>query len=337
MIDDDITSWLQALPKVELHVHLEGSLRPETVFRLAARNGVDVRAESAEELAKRYDFDGFDDFGELFFAGLSVLRTAEDFADAVVALAAELAAQNVDYAEVTTSPVNHYRRGVRLEEYRQGLNEGRRRAKQELDLELNWVCDISRESEDPTSEFTIDYLLGPQAPDGVVGLGLGGVERGYPPELFASSFERARANGLASLPHAGETVGPESIWGAVRVLRAARIGHGIRCVDDPALVDYLGTHRIPLDLAVTSNASLKLVDGPAQHPLPALLDAGLVVTLNTDDPAYFQTTLTEELELAHRIYGLSREDLAGLQKTALSVSYADAATKSRIRSALSAV
>ncbi|HEY3503048.1 MAG TPA: adenosine deaminase [Actinocatenispora sp.] len=337
MTEDETVTWLRALPKVELHVHLEGSLRPATLFRLAERNGVDVGATSAEELAERYTFGGFDDFAALFFAGLSVLRTAEDFADAVVALAAELAAQNVRYAEVTTSPVNHHRRGVPLAEYRAGLDEGRRRARQQHGIELAWVCDISRESEDPASEFTIGYLLGPQAPDGVVGLGLGGIEDGFPPELFASSFDRARANGLAALPHAGETVGPESIWGAVRTLRAARIGHGIRCVEDPALVEHLATQRIPLDVAVTSNARLQLVDRIEEHPLTAMLAAGLVVTLNTDDPAYFRTTLTDELALAHRTYGLDRAALRALQTTALDASYADGATKASIRAALAAV
>lgn len=200
-VDDDVPAWLRALPKVELHVHLEGSLRPETLFRLAARNGVDVGAASAEELAERYRFGGFDDFARLFFAGLSVLRTAEDFADAVVALAAELAAQNVRYAEVTTSPVNHHRRGVPMAEYRAGLDAGRRRARRDHGVEIGWVCDISRESEDPASEFTVGYLLGPEAPDGVVGLGLGGIEDGFPPELFASSFAR-RASGAPSAPWA---------------------------------------------------------------------------------------------------------------------------------------
>lgn len=337
MIVDGDRAWIAALPKVELHVHLEGSLRPSTLFRLAERNGVDVGATSAEELAGRYSFNSFDDFAALFFAGLSVLRTGEDFTDAVVALAAEFAEQNVRYAEVTTTPINHHRRGVPLAEYRDGLNEGRRRAKDELGVELGWVCDISRESEDPASQFTVGFLLGPQAPDGVVGLGLGGVEAGFPPELFASSFARARANGLAALPHAGETVGPDSIWGAVRALGATRIGHGIRCIEDPALVEHLATHRIPLEVAVTSNARLKLVDSAAVHPVTALLDAGLVVTLNTDDPAYFQTTLTDELVLAHRVHGLSRETLVALQVAALDASYADSATKTRVRDALAAV
>jgi aminodeoxyfutalosine deaminase len=334
---DAMTAWLQALPKVELHVHLEGALRPDTMFRLARRNGVDLGATSAEQLAERYNFGGFDDFGALFFAGLSVLRSAEDFSDAVVALAAEFAEQNIRYAEVTTSPINHHRRGVSLEEYGEGLNEGRRRALREYGVDIGWVCDISRESEDPASEFTIGYLLGPQAPDGVVGLGLGGVEQGFPPELFASSFARARANGLAALPHAGETVGPESIWGAVRALHAERIGHGISCVEDPALVDYLATHRIPLDIAITSNLRLKLVERVEEHPVTAMLKAGLVVTLNTDDPAYFQTTLTDELELAHRVHGLSRETLVSLQTAALDASYAGSTTKDRIRAALAAV
>jgi aminodeoxyfutalosine deaminase len=336
-MDDDVLGWLAALPKVELHLHLEGSLRPATLFRLAERNGVDVGATSAEELAERYSFDSFDDFAALFFAGLSVLRTAEDFTDAVVALASELAEQNVRYAEVTTTPINHHRRGVPLQEYRDGLDEGRRRARDEFGVELGWVCDISRETEDPAAEFTVGFLLGRQAPDGVVGLGLGGVEAGFPPELFASSFARARANGLAALPHAGETVGAESIWGAVRTLGAARIGHGIHCLEDPALVDYLGTHQIPLEIAITSNARLKLVDGVQAHPVTTLLDAGLIVTLNTDDPAYFQTTLTDELALAHRVHGLSREVLLALQLAALDASYAGSATKTRIRTALAAV
>ncbi|BCJ32285.1 adenosine deaminase family protein [Actinocatenispora sera] len=198
------------------------------------------------------------------------------------------------------------------------------------------MCDISRESEDPAAEFTIGYLLGPQAPSGVVGLGLGGIEDGFPPDLFASSFQRARASGLAALPHAGETVGPDSIWGAVRTLRAARIGHGLRCLEDPALVEYLAVNRIPLDVAITSNARLKLVDGVPAHPITAMLDAGLVVTLNTDDPAYFQTTLTDELDLAHRVHGLSRDTLLGLQRNALDASYADGRTKERIRAELAA-
>ncbi|MEU7895900.1 adenosine deaminase [Nonomuraea sp. NPDC049152] len=333
----DITSWIECLPKVELHVHLEGSLRPATLFALARRNGVDLSAQSPDDLAALYRFDGFDDFARLFMTGLDVLRTAEDFADTTAALAAELAAQNVRYAEVTTTPLHHHRRGVALEAYAAGLEEGRRRARTDHGVELGWICDISRESEDPGSHFTVDFLLGRTAPQGIVGLGLGGVETGFPPELFASSFAKAKANGLASLPHAGETAGAESVWGALRTLKADRIGHGIRCLDDPALVAHLVEHRIPLEVALSSNASLKLVQDLSSHPLGDLAQAGLVVTLNTDDPAYFQTTLNQELRAAHDLHGFTRQALRDAQAAALDASYAPSATKTAVHRELTEV
>jgi adenosine deaminase len=330
---DSITSWLAALPKIELHVHLEGSLRPATLVHLADRNGVALGVSSPDDLADLYQFNNFNDFATLFLTGLDVLRTAEDFADATTALAAEFAAQNVRYAEVTSTPLTHHRRGIALQEYTAGLNVGRRRARDQYGVEISWVCDISRESEVPASEATIDFLLGRDCPEGVVGLGLGGVEAGFPPELFASSFARAKASGLASLPHAGETVGAHSIWGALRALGADRIGHGIQCLEDPALVAHLATHRIPLEVAPTSNVALKIVESLETHPLGLLAEAGVVVTINTDDPAYFQTTLTEELLTAHRL-GFGKPRLLAAQMAALDASYADAATRTRIRQEL---
>ncbi|TDD81332.1 adenosine deaminase [Actinomadura darangshiensis] len=327
----DIGEWIQGLPKVELHLHLEGSLRPATLFALARRHGVDLGVGSAEQLGDLYRFDGFDDFAWLFLAGLDVLRGAEDFADATLALAAELAAQNVRYAEVTTTPFQHHRRGVALEEYVAGLDEGRRRARDEHGVEIGWICDISRETEAPDSHFTVDFLLGRTAPQGVVGLGLGGVEHGFPPEMFASSFAKAKAGGLASLPHAGETAGPESIWGALRSLKADRIGHGIRCVDDPALVAWLAERRIPLEVAPTSNVVLKLVKDLESHMLGELARAGVVVTINTDDPAYFQTTLNAELRAAHDLHGFTRQALLDVQDAALQASYAPAEIRSAVR------
>ncbi|GGU96779.1 adenosine deaminase [Streptomyces albospinus] len=332
-----VDDWIQRLPKVELHLHLEGSLRPSTLLALAERHGVDLGAASAEQLIDLYRFDGFDDFGRLFMKGLDVLRGAEDFADATAALAAELATQNVRYAEVTTTPMAHHLRGIAMEEYTAGLDEGRRRARAEYGVEIGWICDVLRNAEAPDSQFTVDFLLGRDAPEGAVGLGLGGVEDGFPPEPFASSFLRAKANGLASLPHAGETVGPESIWGAIRALRADRIGHGIRCLDDPALVDHLGERQIPLEVAPTSNVALQLVKDVQSHMLSELARAGLAVTLNTDDPAYFQTTLNDELRVAHDLHGFTRQALLDAQTTALRACYAPAATKTAIARELDGV
>ena len=292
MLDD-----IAALPKVELHLHLEGSLRPATMLSLAERHDFDLAADSAEELTAQYRFGSFDAFLRLFMQGLEVLKDGEDFTTATVELAKELAAQNVRYAEVTTTPYNHHRRGIAMVEYVSGLNEGRRRAREDHGVELGWICDIPRELEDPDLGFTVELITGPGAPDGVVALGLGGPEVGFPAEWFAGSFARAKAAGLGSVPHAGETVGPESVWGAIRALGADRIGHGVRSVEDPELLGYLVEHAIPLEVSMTSNVLLGVAPSIEDHQIRPLLDAGVTVTLNTDDPAYFSTDLNRELQL----------------------------------------
>lgn len=324
---------IETLPKVELHLHLEGSLRPATMFTLAERNRVDLGVANEAELTARYQFGGFDDFLRLFIQGLEVLQTAADFAFAAEALAIELAAQNVRYAEVTTTPFNHHRRGISMEEYVSGLDEGRRLARTH-GVEVGWICDIPRELEEPDREFTVDLITGHSAPDGVVAIGLGGPEVGFPAEWFASSFERARAAGLGSVPHAGETVGAESVWAAIRSLHADRIGHGVRSVEDPDLLEYLAEHAIPLEVSMTSNVLLGVAPSIEEHQLPHLLAAGVPVTLNTDDPAYFGTDLSRELDLARRVHGLGLDRLAALQRTAVDASFAPDEVKRTITAEL---
>jgi adenosine deaminase len=297
------------------------------MFALAERHALDLGASSTEELAARYRFESFDDFLRLFMQGLEVLLDGEDFTTATLALAEELAAQNVRYAEVTTTPFNHYRRGIGMSDYVSGLNEGRRRARQEHGVELAWICDIPRELEEPDSGFTVDLITGPDAPEGVVALGLGGPEVGYPAEWFAASFARARAAGLGSVPHAGETVGAESVWGAIRALQADRIGHGVRSVEDPALVAYLADNAIPLEVSMTSNVLLRVAPSLAAHPIRALFDAGVPVTINSDDPAYFSTDLTRELTLARDIHGLTIDQIRAAQRIAINASFAPDAVK----------
>jgi len=326
---------INGLPKVELHLHLEGSLRPKTMLRLAERNGVDLGVASAEELTGQYSFRNFDDFLHLFLQGLDVLRTAEDFADATSSLAEELAGQNVRYAEITTTPFNHSRRNLAMADYVDGLNEGRRRAAK-LGVSIGWICDIPRELESPDAEFTVDLITGAGAPEGVIGLGLGGPEVGFPPELFERSFAKAKEAGLAAIPHAGETEGPDSIWGAIKVLGADRIGHGVRCLEDPALVAYLIEHQIPLEVSMTSNVSLAVVPSIEEHPLPQLLEVGAAVTLNTDDPAYFSTTLNDELKIASEVHGVSDAALVEMQRTAVRSAYASDDLKQEILAELAA-
>ena len=320
---------IATMPKVEQHLHLEGSIRPATARRLAERHGASFQ-ESTEP-----EFTDFDGFLRAFLAGLELLRDPEDFADITERLAAELAEQNVRYAEVTSTPFNHHRRGITMDAYTEGLNEGRMRAS-ELGVRIGWILDIPRELEPPSDGFTADYLLGPFAPDGVVGIGLGGPEAGWPAAPFRRSFERVTSAGLAALPHAGETDGAASVWSAVRDLGAQRIGHGIRSSEDPALLAYLRDHRIPLELSITSNVCTGVVATLDAHPIRALVDAGVAVTINTDDPAYFYTTLTKEIGLAASRHGFTLDELADLQGTAIDSSFADRETVVAFRQELDA-
>lgn len=332
-----MNDFIAALPKVELHLHLEGSLRPRTMFRLAETNGVDLGVETPQGLESRYEFESFDDFLKLFIAGLDVIQTGADFVDITVALAAELAEQNVRYAEVTTTAYSHHRRGIPMADYVEGLNEGRRRAQVDYGVGLGWILDIPRELEPPDLGFTADLITGSYAPHGVVALGLGGPEPGFPPEQFAASFEQAKAAGLGSVPHAGETEGAASVWAAIRALGADRIGHGIRSLEDPQLIEDLVTEAIPLEISLSSNVSLKVVDDMASHPLPELLSRGVPVCLNTDDPAYFGTDLNTELRLAHEVHGLDEAALVSLQSTAVRHSLASDELKASISAELDAV
>lgn len=306
------------IDKCELHVHLEGSLRPATLARLAERHGIEL---SRSELESRYDFVDFESFVDLFSFGLRVLRTAEDFRDAVVALAEELASQQVRYAEVTTTFFSHLCRGVAVEEYVAGLDEGRAVAQRDHDVELGWIVDIPREQEPPGSMATADFILGASAPDGVVAIGCGGIEVGFGPELFAEAFAAVRAAGFGSVVHAGETAGPASIRAALEAGRASRIGHGVRAVEDPSLLIELVERAVPLEVCPTSNVLLGVAPSIVEHQIVELVAAGAYVTVNSDDPAYFGVTLTDELRSVADLLGWSRADVARNQIAAFEASF----------------
>lgn len=333
MTDD----WLLALPKVELHVHLEGSMSVATVRSLVARHGADPSAVWADGIPDAFSFVDFPDFGRQYFFGLSLLRNADDLATATDDLAATFVEQSVRYAEVTTTAYSHFAAGMRRDEYRDGLAEGRRRAAAR-GVEINWVVDIPRDLEpvdDPHG--TIDYLESDLAPDGVIGLGLGGYEVGFPAAPYAEHFARARALGLASLPHAGETAGADSVRSAIDDLGAVRIGHGVRAMEDPDVVRRIVDAGVLCEVCPTSNVLLGVVDDLDDHALPAMLDAGVRVCINTDDPGWFDTDLTTELGLANGIAGLGAADHVRLQRDALAASFAAAPVRARIATELDRV
>ncbi len=334
-------AWISALPKVELHLHLEGSMSVDTIAALSQRHGVDPTVVWPDGLPERFSFDGFPDFAKQFFYGLSLLRTGEDLATITADMATTLADQNVRYAEVTTTAYTHFlgrddRAGMSHTDYRDGLNEGRRRAAA-AGVDIGWVIDIPRDLEQPDSTVTIDYLEGPNTPDGLVSIGLGGYEVGFPAEPYAEHFGRARALGLHSVPHAGETEGAHSVRAAIDDLGAERIGHGVRCLEDPDLVTELVDRGIMLEVCPTSNDLLQVIDQIEDHPLPALREAGLRVCLNTDDPGWFDTDLITELSIATRHLGVSAADHLAMQRDALAASFASDHTRSAIGAELDAV
>lgn len=308
---------LRRAPKVELHVHLEGSIRPETLLELARRNRVDLPADDLKGLRRWFTYTDFDHFIQVYLAITKCLRTRDDYELIVHEFGAEMARQNIKYAEATFTPGTHRWLGVPFEVYFEGLRRGREAARRDFGVEMNWVFDIVRNV--PEREREGDYTLAVALEgksDGVVALGLGGKEPGFPCEPYAKWFEKALSVGLHSAPHAGELSGPESIWGAIKVLGAERIGHGVRAIDDPKLIEYLREHEICLEVCPTSNLRLGVFSMMQAHPIKRLHDEGVVVTINSDDPPLFNTTMNEEWVEVARAHDFTLEQLDEIRTNA---------------------
>jgi aminodeoxyfutalosine deaminase len=297
-----LDSYLRAAPKAELHVHLEGTVQPETFLELARRNGVSLPHDNVPALREWFRFRDFRHFIDVYGTISKCLNTADDFELIAWELAQDLARQNCRYAEVCFSSFFHARRGIAERTFLDGLGRARARARAELGVEIAWVFDIGRGMHggwDETARWA-DYAVSlaiETMSEGVVALGLGGPEAGNPPEPFAPYFERARSAGLHSYPHAGEHDGPSSVRGALDMLHAERIAHGVRSIEDPALVDEIARRGIALDVCPTSNICLGVFPSLAEHPLVKLREAGVAVTINSDDPPLFNTTLNDDVAL----------------------------------------
>lgn len=339
-----IHELVHQMPKAELHVHLEGSVSPQTVLELAYKNHMLDRlpASTLEGLQDWFQFKDFNNFLTIYLTIQDLLRTPDDFARIAYELGADMARQNIRYREVTLTPYTHtdyLDKNLTIQDILSGLEVGRQQAKDEFDVEIRWVFDIYRnlcfpdddgEAFDPTpAEKTLEYaLMG--MPFGVVGLGIGGSEVNAPAKPFAPVFEQARKSGLASLPHAGENEGPRSVWSAVRDLQAARIGHGVRSIEDQRLMEHLAESQIPLEVCPTSNICLKVYPDIQDHPIWKLDSSSLMITINSDDPALFNTDLVKEYRLLIDIFNYKSHDLIRIGRNAFLASKADPATKKRL-------
>lgn len=289
-----LASYLRAMPKVELHVHLEGSIRPETLLELSHRNHVPLPYHTVPELRQWYVFRDFPHFVEIYTLISRCLKSGDDIELIAREFLAGQAEQNIQYSEPTYTAYTILEEcAISFDDQFAALERARRWGERELGVTMNVIVDIAREESPAVGMLTADQVIQRHG-KGVCALGLGGYEVDNPPEKFRACFDKVNAAGIPCILHAGETGGPDSIWGALRVGNPRRIGHGVRCLEDPALVKYLLAHQIPLEVCPTSNVCLNVAPSIQEHPIQALLDKGMYITLNSDDPPMFNTTLTDE-------------------------------------------
>jgi aminodeoxyfutalosine deaminase len=329
-----LSDFIARLPKAELHVHHIGSASPRIVSELAERHPGTVPSDP-DELRRFFAFRDFAHFIEVYLAVVGLVRTPEDVRYLTHEIGREMATgQGLRYAELTCTPYTSVRPdddglGMPIEAYTEAIEDARAAVERDFGLVLRWIYDIPGESGLPAADFTLDVALN-HRPEGLVGFGLGGPEIGVPRPQFQPHFDAARAAGLHSVPHAGETTGPETVWHALRLLGAERIGHGTSAAQDPALLEHLAEYGVPLEVCPSSNVATRAVAMLEEHPIRALRDAGVTITVNSDDPPMFNTTLNGEYEIAADLLGLDEGGVAELARAGVRASFAPESVRRRI-------
>ena len=310
----DLEKFIVSLPKAEVHLHLEGSVDLETLRELAARHSL---PPPPVELYKFRDFPGF---LAAFKTVCEYLRSPEDYELITFRLVRRLQAAGVSYAEIYLAAGVLLWQNRPLEELFEGARAGWRRGQQEGEIEMRWIFDATRQF-GPEAAMQMARRAVQLCDRSVVAIGIGGDEIQAPPELFREVYAYARSEGLRLTAHAGETAGPESVWGALRSLEAERIGHGLSAIRDPQLVGYLAEKQVPVDVCLSSNLRTGVLESLPQHPLRRFFDAGMLVSLSTDDPSMFGTDLVREYALAHDALGFSRDELRRLAENSFRAAF----------------
>ncbi|MBO0655306.1 adenosine deaminase [Streptomyces triculaminicus] len=330
-----LDSFIAGLPKAELHVHHVGSASPRIVAELAARHPDSPVPTDPEALADFFTFRDFAHFIEVYLSVVDLIRDAEDVRLLTYEVARDMARQNIRYAELTVTPFSSTKRGIPDAAFVEAIEDARKAAESELGVTLRWCFDIPGEAGLEAAEETTRIACDLK-PEGLVSFGLGGPEIGVPRPQFKPYFDRAIAAGLRSVPHAGETTGPQTIWDALTHLRAERIGHGTSATQDPKLLAHLAEHRIPLEVCPTSNLATRAVTDLERHPIKEMVAAGVLVTINSDDPPMFGTDLNTEYAVAARLLELDAHGVAALARNAVEASFMDAAGKAALTAEIDA-
>jgi len=308
MMTEDIGQWCTQVPKVELHLHLEGAIPHAALWELIQKYGGDPSVPTREALGARFQYRDFAHFIAIWIWKNQFLRTYEDFTYIAEAIARDFVRQNIRYVEAFFSPARFIHHGLEIQDLTEAIRQGLARVQ---GVEVALVADLVRDLGPENAAVTLRAVHEVREL-GVIGVGIGGSEPLFPPELFADVFAQAQRLGLRTSAHAGEAAGPTSIWGALRTLHVDRIGHGTRAEEDPYLLDYLAEHAIPLEMCPLSNVSTRVVAAIEEHPVRRYVDRGLVVTINTDDPQMFGNSLADEFRVLHERFGFSRSELRRL-------------------------
>jgi adenosine deaminase len=327
-LNPDIEALIAAMPKVELHVHLEGTLEPEMLIALAEKNDVTLPYASVEEVRAAYEFNDLQSFLDVYYAACAALVTREDFRDLTMAYLRRAHSDNVRHVEPFFDPQTHTDRGIAFDTVIAGILDGLAQGEAEFGITSGLILSFLRDQSEDSAFATLDRAR-PWLSD-LVGVGLDSAEVGNPPERFCAVFAQARELGLLAVAHAGEEGGPDLVARTIDSLHVRRVDHGVRAAEDPVLVARLVQERIPLTVCPQSNLKLRVIDNLADSTLKTLLDAGVAVTVNSDDPAYFGGYIAENFRAAARALDLTREDLFALGRNAIESSFASDSWKGRL-------
>ncbi|MDJ0731311.1 MAG: adenosine deaminase [Crocosphaera sp.] len=318
---------IEQLPKAELHIHIEGSLEPELMLKLAQRNHIKLPFNSVEEAQEAYQFNNLQSFLDIYYQGANVLCREEDFYDLTWNYLQKAKEQNICHTEIFFDPQTHTNRGVPFAAIINGISEALKAGQEQLGISsyliLCFLRDLSVESAFETLENAIKYG------DKIKAIGLDSAEKNNPPSKFKAVFDQGRSEGFLTVAHAGEEASSDYIWQAINLLKVSRIDHGVRSIDDPSLVEYLAETQIPLTVCPLSNVKLKVFNSLEQHNLKVLLDQGLCITINSDDPAYFGGYLNENFMAISQALNLTESDLKKMINNSFKASFLDPKQKEK--------
>ncbi|EGR3179223.1 adenosine deaminase [Vibrio parahaemolyticus] len=324
-----MNTFIQGLPKVELHLHIEGSLEPELMFKLAKRNGIDIPYSSPSELREAYQFEDLQSFLDLYYQGANVLRTEQDFYDLTWEYLEHCKADNVIHTEIFFDPQTHTERGIDFDTVLNGISRALADGREKLGITSQIIACFLRHLSEESAMETLQSVL--KHRDKIIGVGLDSSENGHPPAKFLRVFQKAKEAGLLTVAHAGEEGPAQNITDAIEMLEVSRVDHGVRCVEDEALVESLIETKMPLTVCPLSNIKLCVFDEMGQHNIVELLRKGVAVTINSDDPVYFGGYMTDNFLAVNQAHPMSKEELAKFTLNAIDASFIDNELKAQYR------